>query len=41
MTPPSFPGGAVVRLGNACGLWIEFAACPDGDIPPCRAAGAS
>ena len=32
MTPPSFPGGAAVRLGNASGLWIEFAACPDGDL---------
>jgi len=31
-TSPSFPGGAAVRLGNASGLWIEFAACPDGDL---------
>ena len=32
MTSPSFPGGAAVRLGNASGVWIEFAACPDGDL---------
>jgi hypothetical protein len=32
MTLPSFPGGAAVRLGNARGLWIEFAACPGGDL---------
>jgi hypothetical protein len=32
MTPPSFPGGAAVRLGNASGVWIEFAACSDGDL---------
>lgn len=32
MTSPSFPGGGAVRLGNARGTWIEFAACPDGDL---------
>ena len=32
MTLPSFPGGAAVRLGNASGLWIEFAACPAPDV---------
>lgn len=32
LTTPSPPGDAAVRLGNARGIWIEFAACPAPDV---------
>jgi hypothetical protein len=32
LTTPSPPGDAAVRLGNARGIWIAFAACPAPDV---------
>jgi hypothetical protein len=32
LLPPPLPGDAAVRLGNARGIWIEFASCPAPDV---------